>query len=268
MNKLILLLFVLFYCASSAYAQYETGPKLTALGNNGAAVKDTWSLTSNVAGITGTNKATIAIGYTKYLYDGNLNNQNLTAVLPINNYYTGITIQRYGITEYNEITAGAGLAKKFGDNLSIGIKANYHQLKILNYGIATTFSVDVGVIYQIDNQLSIGLYVNNPSKENYNHSNTPTQLPSNIHIGGAYQASDKILIVAAINKDFIKKIDVGFGLDYQLLNSISLRGGINIKPFKQYGGIGINHKKFSLDFAIESDQSLGYSPQIAIAYAF
>ena len=77
-----------------------------------------------------------------------------------------------------------------------------------------------------------------------------------------------MLIATTISKKLDAKIDVGFGIDYRLLEIMSIRGGVTIKPFKQYVGIGFTPKKLMLDLALESDPNLGYSPQIALAYAF
>ena len=268
MKKQNLLLLLLSFCISNIYAQNLTGPKLTAMGNTGAAVNDIWSIEANIAGITNLSSPTIALNYINYHFNNEISTQALVFILPLNKNYLGLSIQRYGITEYNEIKAGFAFAKKFGTNLSIAIKGNYHQIKINNYGTTTGFSADVGVMYNLNKQLTFGLYINNPAHQKYTTNTVKNNIPSTISMGASYHASNKILIAASINKQFDNKFDVGFGIDYKLLEIISLRGGLTMKPFKQYVGIGLNHKKFNVDLAIENDPNLGYSPQIALAYAF
>lgn len=237
-----------------------------AMGNNGAAVKDIGSIDENIANITAISTASLAIGYTKYLYDSELSMQRLILVLPIKPSAIGISLQRYGIEAYHEITAGVAFAKQFGQHLAIGIKANYHQLAISNYGSTNTFSVDVGINYNINSKLNFGFYVLNPSSQQFEKINS--RLPSVLSIGGAYQISDKVLLAGALAKSLNGKINTHFGLDYQLLNAFSLRGGLSTKPFKQYAGFGFSLKHLIIDTAISNDINLGLTPQIALAYAF
>ena len=71
-----------------------------------------------------------------------------------------------------------------------------------------------------------------------------------------------------INKDIKGKADFSLGLDYKVIEMISLRAGLSAKPFKHYAGFGINYKNLMVDFAVENDPNLSYIPQIALAYAF
>ena len=264
----ILLTSILSLFVSVTFAQYNQGARLTAMANASAAVSDTWSLNANPAGITGQKSPTAAVNYTRYLFGDELSEQNFAFVLPFNNNFAGVSVNRYGISEFNEIKAGFVLAKKFGEELSIGVKANIHQIKITNYGNATTFSVDVGANYALSRQIGLGLYVNNPSSQNYKSANVATNIPTAAHFGATYTPSNKVIVAATVSKDFDRKFDVGIGVDYKFYELLSLRGGLSAKPFKQYFGFGLNYQKLILDVAVESHPQIGYTPQIGLSYAF
>ncbi|MDQ8006424.1 MAG: hypothetical protein REI64_16595 [Pedobacter sp.] len=267
MRKILLLsIFSLF--VSEAFAQYNQGARLTAMGNASAAVFDTWSLNANPAGITGQKTPTAALNYARYLFGSELAEQSFAFVLPFNNNFAGVSINRYGISEFSEIKAGFGLAKKFGEELSIGVKANIHQIKITNYGNATTFSVDAGVNYALSKQIGLGLYVNNPSSQEYKSTNVETYIPTAVHFGATYIPSNKVIIATTISKDFERKFDVLVGADYKFHEMLSFRGGLSAKPFKQYVGMGLNYQKLIMDVAVESHPQIGYTPQIGLSYAF
>lgn len=268
MSKLFYLSAILISSINFCHAQTNLGPRLTAMGINGVAVADLWNLEGNPSGITDLKSPNVAINYSKYLFDSELSKQAIAFAIPYKNNYIGASFQRYGITEYNEIKAGIALAKKFGNNLSIAIKGNYHQIKISNYGATTGFSVDVGAMYNYNELLTFGLSVNNPSKQKYSTKTVVTTIPTVIEAGAAYKASNKILIATTLIKDLDKPFDVGLGLEYKLLQLISIRAGLTAKPFKQYVGFGLNYKKLTMDMAVENDPHLGYIPQIALAYAF
>ena len=264
-----ILLFLTVCCGTiSVLAQRNQGARFTAMGNATAAVKDLWSLNANPAGITNQTKPVAGINYARFFYGDELSEQNLACVIPLKGNYAGVNIGRYGITEFNEISVGVALAKKFGESFSIALKGNIHQLKISNYGNANAFSVDVGAIYALNQKINLGVYVNNPSLQKYKTSNVVAPIATAFHLGATYEPSNKVIIAATVTKTIDEKVDVALGVDYKFLNILSLRGGLSAKSFKQYLGIGLNYEKFLLDIAVESHPKIGYTPQIGLSYAF
>ena len=268
MRKFILILITLTAFTNRLVAQYNQGARLTAMGNASAAVKDLWSVNANPAGITGQTSPTAGLNYARYFYGDELAEQNFAFVLPFKNNYAAFSINRYGINEFNEIKAGLALAKKFGEEFSVAVKANIHQVKISNYGNATTFSVDVGANYALSKQINFGLYVNNPSSQKYKAAVIAVPIPTSIHLGATYQPSNKVIIATTVTKTIDQKFDVAVGVDYKFQEMLSLRGGLSTTSFKQYLGIGLNYEKFLLDIAVESHPQIGYTPQIGLSYAF
>lgn len=268
MIKLSTLILHLIFCVGLAVAQNSNGARLTAMGNNTIAVKDVWSINSNPAGITDVKRTNLALSYRKTLFDTDISSQGLALIVPFDRNFVGLSVQRYGISEYNEINAGMAFAKTFGKNLSIGIKLNYHQINIRNYGSTNGFSADVGISYNYHETLSFAVAANNPTFQNYITDHLATKIPTIFSAGASYIASPKVLVAAYVKKEMQQPFDVGIGIDYQLIEILSLRAGITAKAFKQYAGFGLNYKSFKLDVAAESDPNLGYTPQIAMAYAF
>lgn len=249
------------------FAQNNLGPRLTAMGNNGTSVPDVWALQANPSGITLLGKPKISLNYIKHLFSNEISTQALVAVIPFKNNFVGVSFQRYGFTEYNESKIGFAYAKKFGEKLSIALNGNYHQLKIANYGSSKGFSVDVGAMYQFKH-FTFGAFVSNPSKQIFSNKEVVAKIPTSFNVGASYLASDKVLIATSISKTLNYSIDVSLGIDYKMMDLLSLRGGLSAKPFKQYAGFGLNYKKFLLDMATTYDANLGYAPQIAIGYEF
>lgn len=268
MKTLTLLLSTLFLDVNFVDAQTTTGGKLMAMGPSGVAVNDCWSLPINPAGITGKKVSTIGVAFTKYYFTDELSEQTAVATLPLGKNFLGVSFNRYGINEFNQVSASAGLAKQFGEKLAIGLSGSYHQLKITNYGSASTFSVDIGGLYRVTPTLTLGLALTNPTKQNLRNSQIVAPIPTIASLGLAYQTTKKVLVAIAAIKNFDQKLNASLGIDYQLVELISLRGGISAKPFKQFAGVGINYKNLAADMALQNDSRLGYAPQIALGYAF
>lgn len=264
----ILSFLLIFLSTSTLFAQNNLGPRLTAMGNNGSAVSDAWSLQANPSGITDLLKTTVSINYIKHFFSNEISTQAVVAVVPLKNNFVGVSFQRYGFSAFNENKIGFAYAKKFGDKLSTSININYHQIKITDYGATTGFSIDVGTLYHFNKQFTFGAFVSNPSKQKFSSNETAVKIPTSYNIGASYSASDKVLIATTVNKTLSEPIDVRLGIDYKIIDMLSLRGGLSAKPFKQYVGFGLNYKKFLLDMATTYDANLGYAPQIAVGYAF
>ena len=106
------LLFLIF--PSCLFAQNNLGPRLTAMGNNGAAVTDVWALQANPSAITSILVPTVSLNYIKHLFSNEISTQALVAVIPFKNNFIVTSFQRYGFSEYNESKIGFTYAKKFG----------------------------------------------------------------------------------------------------------------------------------------------------------
>ncbi len=250
------------------YAQNNLGPRLTAMGNNAAALTDVWSLQANAACITGIKSPTIATSYVQHLVDTEISTQSAGFVFPYQNNFLGISFQRYGFAAYNDVKIGFAYAKKLSPQLALALNTNLHQLQISSYGSSNTFSVDAGLLYTPSPLFSLGFYTMNLSGQSFN-SQQNLKIASSLHTGLSYKPIDKVLIALTISKIYEQSIDVKTGIDYQLVPEfLNLRAGCSFKPAMQYAGLGIQLKQVQFDMAATYHNSLGYTPQIGISYAF
>lgn len=263
MNKQFYLFMLGIFYMNVGFSQTNQGARLTAMGNNGAAVKDLWGVATNPASITNIQFPSIQLNHQEHIFAKSVDNQALAFVVPVNRQSFGLNLQRYGIPEYHYIQAGIIFTRQFGSKLAIGLRANYHQLKINNYGATTGISLDIGTIYELSNELCFGFYINNPSHENYNTKAIYITIPTTAYIGIAYRTSDKLLIATTMSRE-----DVSTGIDYQVIKAFSLRAGISLNPFTHYFGIGLNTSKIVTDFTFTKHPNFGYSPQLTIGYVF
>jgi len=58
------------------------------------------------------------------------------------------------------------------------------------------------------------------------------------------------------------------GLEYKIINELSLRIGFSTNPAKNSFGVGYSLNKMQIDLAINKHQVLGYSPQISVSSTF
>ncbi len=248
-------------------AQQITGARITALANAGVAMQDVFSLQKNQAGIAFLIDPEIALAYESKFLLNDLSNKSAAFVLPSKNYALGLSIENNGFTTYNETKAGLSLAKKFGTQLAVALNFNFHQISISNYGSSQTFSFEAGMQYHLSPKIWLGSHIANPNQSKFNN-NAEMIIPSHIQFGGSFLFSDQLMAVTEIEKIADQQLDLKSGIEYQIKELISLRAGLSVNPFKQYGGFGLLYKKIDLDFCISSHPILGYSPQITLGYGF
>ena len=260
---LVIFLFSNFYLV----AQTNNGPRITAMGNAGVALQDVWAAQKNQAGLANLNKAMIAFGYENRFSVKELSTQSAVFAIPFKKITIGAAFQSYGVDAYKEIKTGLSLAKSFGPKLLVAINLNYHQLKIENYGSSKSFSVEVGLQYEAFPHLWLGTHISNPNQSKYG-INSEQIIPAHIQFGANYIFSNQLMISSEVEKILDAQADFKAGLEYKVVKIVALRGGISVNPFKQYVGFGINYEKLNIDFSVASHPVLGYSPQIAVGYAF
>ena len=263
MNKQFYLFTLLIFCGNSLVAQTNQGSRLTAMGCNGSAIHDVWGVTANPAAISTVLHPTVQLSHQAHYFSKMIRNDGLVFVLPVKRQLFGLGLQRYGIPEYQTIKVGIVATRQFGPKLAMGLRANYHQLAINNYGTATGISIDIGTIYQLSNELTFGLYFNNFSEQNYRTKIINATIPSTAYFGIAYRTSSKLLIASTISKN-----DISMGIDYQCIRAFSLRAGISLNPMIHYFGVGFNKSKFIADFTFIKHPNFGFSPQLTIGYVF
>ena len=263
--KYICLICVLFQL--SLHAQNNPGSRSKALGSAGTALEDVWSLQQNSAGAASIEQAIFAIGYEQHFLDPELSTQSAILGLPIKNHVLGISFQRYGIAEYLEQTAGIALSRRFSNALSIALSLKYHQVSIPFYGSGSTVSVDLGMQYSLNDKIRLGSAITNPGRSKINDL-SGSQIPTGISVGLAFDLSDKVLFLSDLAKIMDYGMNIRMGIEYRIVKTFYLRGGISANPFKQTGGFGLKFGRFSVDAAILSHPRLGYSPNLSLNYEF
>lgn len=250
-----------------AHAQFIEGAPFTAIANASVAINNVWAANNNPAGLSFLTKTIVAAGYENKFLTKEFSASSLILALPFNKIVIGGSFQKYGIPDFSQIKTGISLSKSFGHTLSYGIRLNYHQINITGYNNEKTFSADCGIMYAINKKIWLAASLGNISQESFKTIHDQT-IGAYIKFGASFLLNEKLTACSQIDKYTDNALDYRMGLDYKLLEILSLRGGLSFNTFRQYAGIGISHKKLVIDLAVSSHPVLSYSPQIALAYEF
>lgn len=243
------------------------GPRLSGMGSGGTAVSDIWSVQQNPAGIAELKRPMLAVAFEQHFLDPEVNTQSAVFIVPYHRNVFGISVERYGFSEFNDQKVGISYAKRFGDSFRMAIGLRYYQLNVSQYGSAKAFTIEMGFQLKVTGAFTIASHIANPNQSQY--KNLPgSTLPVKLTVGGSFRFSDRLFLIADVRKYLKYPIDGMTGIEYDIIKWFSMRGGVSMNPFKQYTGFGINYNKMRLDVSVASHPSLGYSPQIALGYEF
>lgn len=180
----------------------------------------------------------------------------------------------------SDLIAGISLARKFKDNLDLGVNAKFIS-ENLDDASASAVVIDLGLTHQTNNKnLVIGACVRNLGVQlsYYTEDEIKEKMPTVFSVGGNYTFNEKF----RANLDLVKPIDNDFygklGFEYDLVPLMSLRAGFDSRSsdykagdtYEAMSGIsagfGIHYKRYSLDYGVASMGDLGWNNQISIGY--
>ena len=264
--KYIIVISILF--SLKVNAQQNTGGRIGAMAETGVVLADSWSINANQAGMRAIVKPVLSVAYQRNMFATQIVTQSATFQLPVKAYTLGFGVSSYGFDSYKVQQIGLAVAKSFGPLLSAAMRVNYHQLQIPAYGKASTYSADVGFLYQFSKRVVIGAHVQNVSNTSFTNTANFSPIPLLIDFGVSYKSTEQILLVAALQQSLNQTPQPKLGIEYQLIPVLALRGGLSFNQPKQFAGIGLKIKKMCFDWSINSQNTVGTGSQISLQYEF
>ncbi len=264
--KYIIIIGILF--SLKLNAQQNMGGRIGAMAETGVVLVDTWSINANQAGMRSIVKPVFSIAYQLNVFSTQIVTQSATFQLPVQTYVLGLVVSNYGFEAYKVQQIGIAVAKSFGPALSAAMRFNYHQVQIPAYGKASTYSADVGFLYQFSKRIGIGAHIQNVSNSSFANTANNSPIPLVIDFGLSYKSTDQLLLVAGLQQSLNHTPQPKLGIEYKLIPVLALRGGLSFNEPKQFAGVGFKIKKMCFDWSISSQNTVGAGSQISLQYEF
>jgi len=172
----------------------------------------------------------------------------------------------YGFDLYRESKIIIGYSYNYLNKFFAGVAVNYQTVSIHNYGNDNAFFINLGGLAYISNNLRFGFSVQNINRTTF--GNDDDQIPMIINTGLSYDVVDDLTLNFAIEKDIKYKPSIQFGINYDIIEYLSIRTGFANEPSKYSAGIGINYSIFSLDYAMFTHNDLGLTHQAGVIISF
>lgn len=268
MKKLSPTLLIVLLSVLSSHAQYNPGAKQISLANSDIALSnDVFSIFSNPAGLSQMNWRELGIYYSPSPFGlTELANGFIAYHEPLSFGSVGIGAMTYGFELYRESKIKLAYSYNYENKFFAGAGINYHNFSIQGYGTQGVFYFDIGGLTFITNDFRLGFSVHNINRSSL--SETEDQIPTVISIGASHDFLDRLSVNLAIEKDIRYNPSVQFGIDYEIIEYLSIRSGFSNQPSRYTAGLGINYSIFSLDYAFFSHTELGLTHQAGLIISF
>lgn len=260
---------ILFFVSFNiVYSQISPGAKQISLANSDVALcNDVFAVFNNPAGLAQLNWREAGIYYSPAPFGlKEMANAYGSYIEPTSMGNISIGFMTYGFELYRENKFLLSYAARIENNLLLGASLLYHNLSIKNYGSDNAFSLNLGGLAYIRNDLRWGFQYHNISGASYGTEDD--QIPSVLLTGLSFDPSEDIILNAAIEKSSLSPLSLKFGIEYTIVNAVFLRGGFSTEPDRFSAGIGFTYSYFELDYSVFNHSDLGLTHQAGILISF
>ncbi|MFN8394390.1 MAG: hypothetical protein U0176_06930 [Bacteroidia bacterium] len=230
---------------------------------------DFWQIGMNPAGIAGIKQMEAGAYIERRFLLNQLNMGSLGFAMPFykGKHFAGFDASAFGFGGYAESKVGLSYATTLFERISLGAKLNYALISIDGYGNKSTFFANAGINCILSKHLNVGFRIFNANRAEL-QKDQDEKIPTTLDAGLAYQVSDKVLIVADIEKQVNYPLSLRGGVEYCPATFIKARIGASSQPVTLNAGVGIVVKGLNVDFSSTLHQYLGYTPALSLSYKF
>jgi hypothetical protein len=266
--RIIFTVYLIFIFSIQIFSQYNPGARQISLANSDVALaNDVFTLFGNPAGLAQLNWREVGIYYSPAPFGLNeLSNGYVAYHEPFTFGSVAIGGMTYGFDLYRESKILLGYSYNYLNKLFLGLAVNYHTFSIKNYGNTGVFYFNAGGLAYLINDLRWGFLVTNLNRASVGE--TDDQIPMILSTGFSFDILQNFSLNFSLEKDIRYKPSVQFGIDYDIIEYISLRMGASNEPSRFTAGVGINYSFLSLDYAFFTHPDLGLTHQAGIILSF
>jgi len=250
------------------------------MGMGGATVSmndDGTALFRNPAGLTQVTGHRFSVSHIEWLSDATY--QSAGYVMPFGESGgLGLAIQQgsvewdntgEGMFDAGDFSGVLGYGRRLRPNLGVGGSLRYVS-SALGEDSASTYAVDLGAVYRMSEDLTVGAAVRNMGP-GLTFRNESDPLPVTMSVGGAYRWND-LTLAMDVEKQNDLDTRTRVGAEYSPVRYLALRGGyvsgVDSGLGSLTGGFGVLwDRSWALDYAYRSSE-LGGTHQVSLSAGF
>lgn len=263
-TKFLLIVIILFQLSVESFSQYAPGAKQNGIANSDVALaNDVFSIFTNPSALSNIKNREAGVYYSPAPFGlKELSNGAVAYSEPFSFGNLGVGITTYGFELYRENRILLAYSYNHSDEYFFGLAINLHTVSISKYGSDNAVYVNLGSLIYLTDQLRWGFSASNANRASW--GNEKNQIPVVFQTGFSYDIIPEVSLNTAIEKELDQEITFKAGINYRLMEYISVRSGFNTFPSLYSGGLGIHYSIFQFDYAVHNHQELGFTHQFGL----
>jgi len=186
--------------------------------------------------------------------------------------------EHLGVDLESEYTVAVGqgimLMEDIHSSLAIGYAANLYGLSFdaetvggEDLGSANSFGIDIGVLGTMRGRTRFGLFVKNINNPKMGDPDAE-DLPQWFAAGVAYSPYGGVETVLELQKQDAEDLRACFGLEFEIADYLTLRGGLQNQPNRLSAGFGTHWRSIRIDYSYTSHATLPGTHHFGAGFRF
>lgn len=248
---------------------FPLGARNAGMCRSSVALTGFWNILNNQAGLATLENPTAGISYESKFNLNQLSNKTVAFAYPTGAGVLGVDFNYFGYQKYNEMKVGLIYARAFGSYIRMGLQLDYLQTTLSDgYGSKKDVTFELGIQSDVTKEITLGAYLYNPIRVKLSDY-ADERIPAILRFGITWHFSENFLATAEAEKNsFYPKVVIRGGLEYSIKKKFYMRTGFSSGEEIFAIGFGLHLKGFRFDIAAIMHQTLGFSPQASLTYAF
>lgn len=243
---------------------YPKGARSVGIGNANVTLADEWAVFNNIGALGRVDHNAIFVGFDQRFGLQELSTLALGTSFQLGSGYIGASVFRFGDDFFNQQAVGLGFSNTLGI-VSFGVKVNYLQTNIEGFGRNGAAVLEFGGVAELSPKLFFGAHIYNLNQAKLSQM-TEERLPSVVKTGISFRPNDRLMFNVEAQKEIENDPQVKIGLEYNFLEKLWLRTGINTGPANAAFGLSFTPKKFKIDYALGNNAQLGFTHHVSMSY--
>jgi len=253
----------LFTPVKATGENHPAGARSSGVAHASVALIDIWCFHNNQAALAYLESLSLGF-FHQPGYVREMDHQVIALLIPVSGGALSGSFAHYGYRHYHESKAGIAYGRYLAKNFCAGIQIDYFHTGISGiYGSSHQLTFEAGMHLRVNEQWSLATHFFNPLDPF-----SEGQLPAVFRLGVGWKPSEKLLLLAEMEKDPDRQAIPKMAVEYTLGGMFCLRSGISFNPVLHCFGVGYAWSGFQADLACSFHPVLGHTPNLALSYAF
>jgi long-subunit fatty acid transport protein len=191
-------------------------------------------------------------------------------VLAIAGKQLGVEYEDTDLSTENTLTLAHSfkLMKDLHSSLAFGYSFNMYQLDFAEgYGDDTAYGLNVGAIATMHQRTKISFTVQNINNPDMG-KDEEFELPRQMVTGISYQPYYGVVTILELTKELKGDTSVAAGIEYSLLDNMTLRAGVHNNPAVYSAGLGFDVKGMLVNYGFTYHSDLDPTHHFQVGYRF